>query len=256
VVVRVLSIAAFALFACTDGDDDNPDTGITDAGFLSDGCYLDNPPRDSGINLPACNPANGQGCEVSSGRYCVWNYQTDDGSCRCLGDAPKARGEACNEFLQDWAAGNVCIQVGHDVAATCHPVCTQEDPRECDALNTNQETFACFALQRSNGTATEQHGLCVSAGQACNPLDDQCPVTETCVLVSISAAVCRPSGNVPLGGDCSLDECEKGGVCVPLLDQNGNPLGTLCYEPCDLVTPTCMMGACTDVGIEGFGLCI
>jgi hypothetical protein len=252
--VRVLLVAALALVGCPDGDDDNPDGGSTDLGFLEDGCPIDNPPLDSGINLPPCNPANGQGCEVSSGRFCVWSWEDDEGSCRCLGEAPKLAGEACSEELQDCAAGLSCI--GVTGAPICHPVCTQANPAECEAYNTPTEIFACFALQRANGSTTVRYGLCISAGQSCDPLDDQCPATDTCVLVSTSASVCRPSGTVPIGGDCELEECAKGGVCVPLVDQNGNPLGTTCYEPCDLAAPMCLAGACTDVGIEGFGLCI
>jgi hypothetical protein len=60
---------------------------------------------------------------------------------------------------------------------------------------------------------------------------------------------------VPIGGDCSIDECAKGGLCVPLVDANGNLISTNCYEPCPLPAGPCAAGTCSDVGIEGFGIC-
>ncbi len=254
VVMRLLLAAALMTCACTGGgDDNNPDVGVPDSGKGPDGCGLDNQPRDGGVNLGPCNPADGTRCEVSSGRYCVWDYETDEGACRCLGDAPKNAGESCSLDAKDCAAGLACISING--MATCYQVCTQQNPMECDRLNTPDVTFACFPIRTATGQTT-MYGLCDGLGRPCDPLIDQCDATETCVLVSTRSAVCLPSGPVPLGGDCSVDECAKGGLCVPLVDQNGNPLGTKCYEPCDLGTPACGAGSCTDVGLDGFGICL
>jgi hypothetical protein len=155
--------------------------------------------------------------------------------------------------LQDCAPGLTCINIEGN--PMCYQVCTQDNPLECDALNDGTNTFLCFPIVRGDQTVTQNFGLCVGR-ESCNPLDDRCASDETCTLITASSNACLQSGPIPIGGDCSMDFCMKGGVCVPLTDQNGNPLGTNCYEPCDLTAPECSAGACQDVGIEGFGLCL
>ena len=252
--MRLLLAAALVLSAC-DGGDDSPDAGGTDVGFLDDGCSIDNPPVDSGIALPPCNASNGTGCVVSSGRYCVWSFERDEGSCRCLAEAPKQFGEACDGVAQDCAAGLLCLPINGQPAA-CHQVCEQDSPVACEPYNTATTLALCTPLQRVDGTITMKFGLCVDR-TICNPVIDQCAATETCEFLGGDSPICVTSGFVPLGGDCTREICAKGGICLGLVDENGNPIDPICYEPCDPNAPVCTAGTCARLqGIEDWGVCL
>jgi hypothetical protein len=148
-----------------------------------------------------------------------------------------------------------CLHIGGEPEAKCYKVCDLLTSAECDPLTTQELGYACLALNRSGGLTTK-NGLCAPIGVPCDPLDDRCTADETCSLITTRLAVCQEQGAVPIGGDCTMDQCLKGGVCVPLVDGNGNPLGTKCYEPCDRNAPACGAGMCTDVGLDRIGLCL
>ncbi len=253
-VVRLLLLAALSLAACPGGGDDTPpDGGTPDSGKGPDGCFDTPSTADTGVNVTACDPTRGTGCDVVTSRYCVFDFTEDHGACRCLGDAPHELGQGCSALQQDCAPGLVCINIGD--GEICYQACEPGDPTRCDALDSAEETFLCSALIRPDDSVTMNYGICFG-GRACDPLDDRCAADETCALVSANANVCAPAGSVPIGGDCSTEQCAKGGVCVTLSDADGNPIGTDCYEPCDVAAPACSAGTCTDVGIEGYGLCL
>jgi hypothetical protein len=248
--VRVLIAGVLSLSACT--GDTTPDSGIVDTGPGPDGCY-DVPFRgDTGVNVAPCDPNDGTGCDTSTLRYCVWDFEEDNGKCRCLGDEPKALGENCSMPLQNCSPGLSCLNI--EGAPKCYQVCTQADPAECEAISDPMTTFLCYPIQRGDESITLEYGLCVGQA-ACDPLDDKCASDETCSLVNARLNACEMSGMVPFGGDCTMENCMKGGVCVGLVDPNGNPLGTKCYQPCDFTMPMCMTGTCMNVGIEGYGIC-
>lgn len=256
--MRLILVACSLLLAACDGayDDLNVDAGPADSGRGPDGCPIGSALPDASINVPTgpCDPATGGGC--SGERTCIWQFDTDQGACECLSDAAPPLDEPCGEERGECGPGLACLLFEESAAPACFQVCSLPDGDECAQLDTAEEVFLCFALTRRNLGVTERFGVCAPVGRPCDVLQDDCASDESCTLISSDVAACTPAGDVPLGGDCSVDACVKGAACASLVDQNGQPLGTRCYEPCDLNTDACSAGTCTDVGSTRFGLCI
>lgn len=248
----LLVLVPFFLASCEGGDDLLVDAGPADSGRGPDGCPI-GAQRDASISI-TCDPATGGGC--AGDRACVWQLETDEGACRCTTDTTAGRSERCNGDFPECGPGLACLQFDAFAESTCFQVCTLPEGAECAPLDTAEAVFLCFAVDRGELGPTEGFGVCAPLGRPCDILQNDCPTGETCALITPQVTACAPAGNIPVGGDCTVGDCVRGTTCASLVDQNDQPLGTRCYEPCDLGAASCSAGTCTDVGADGFGLCL
>jgi len=237
---------AFGLAACSGSE--TPDAGTVDAGPADTGVEPDAGEIDSGVQGP-CNPIDGTGCNEPD-RFCVLQTDTDDGQCRELIGAVGHEQE-CNPSLQNCEAGFACLQIQGENAATCRKVCKLSMNEGCEGLTGGSAAYSCnIRLQ-----GIRQHGFCGPAADACDPLDNMCPMAENCDFVDSNGATgCVPAGSTQAGGNCSMDRCARGNLCVTLQNVSMDPT---CYQPCDLQNPTCTQAnyVCGDIGAP-FGLCV
>jgi hypothetical protein len=232
---------------------ETPDGGVPDAG--EDPCANAND-DGGGIVITSCNATDGTRCDISRNLTCTWNISTDEASCQCLA-FPKALGEPCGGENGVCGAGTVCLGLSSAPDPICRKVCDLAEGTGCEQviMDDPSNAYTCVPLRRQNDVLTETYGICFGVGTACDPFDDQCPTDQACGLIG-RAAASRPLGAPMIVENCGADDpCVRGGICVPLVDQMGNPLGTKCYEPCALDSPMCSDGQCADVGLA-FGLCI
>jgi hypothetical protein len=235
----LLLLSSLALAACGGGSNAGPvDAGPGDASSADTG-VVDAGPVDAG----PCDPTTGGGCAAD--RFCVWlpSGAVELVQCRTIGD--KALNQACSTSLQDCAAGMTCLQLQGDESPTCRQVCTP-DGEECDALPDG--VYACTYLQDTS----RMHGFCRRTGGPCDPLDDRCAVSQVCSLTE-RGTFCERSGSTQPGGDCSMNACRRGGLCVALPD-----VAPTCYAPCDpmAMDPGCGTGRCARLEGYEFGICL
>lgn len=143
------------------------------------------------------------------------------------------------------------------------------------------------------GSSTSSSGASSSSGSGgacaespCKLVAPQCGCAagEGCTLDNMGARVCQAAGGVAPGGNCSLDDCAPGGIClgttpttptcgefcktdaqcdgpgglcvVGLNDGNGNPISgvSLCSENCNPTTNSgCISGTGCTFGQEQAG---
>ena len=249
--MTVVALASLSLSAaCLEpaGPAPGPDAGAVDEACLAASG------EDSGVLATACDPTDGTRCDLSRHQACVWDVIEDLGACRCSSvrvalDAP------CDLARQDCALGAACLFFANDDLPRCRGVCALEDGAGCEGPQglAPEHAFACAPVRRGpDARPTEAFGVCVDVGRACDPLQDRCPAAEACGLLGRVTA-CAARGAVGLGGSCVNQACDRGGLCVALADAAGNQIPPTCYQPCDIVNPDCMSGACADVGLA-FGL--
>lgn len=247
----IVIAGALLLFGCP-GEEPPPDGGSRDGG--PDRCANANA-DGGGIVIGACNATDGTRCDITRNLTCKWNLSTDQASCRCLSE-PLGINAPCDPQNDQCDSGHACIQLAGDPEPVCYKVCSYMDGVGCDEVRATDPAtaYACAPLRVATGDLTREYGICFGVGTTCDPFADQCPSDQACGLVGRVPA-CRPLGTRAIGQECSdTDQCVRGAVCVPLVDANGRPLGTRCWEPCRLEQPECTMGDCADVGLP-IGLC-
>lgn len=238
--------STLALAACS--GDDTPDAGPVDAGPVDTGVEVDAGPPDTGVQGP-CNPVDGTGC-IETDKFCVLQTSTDEGQCRELIN-PVGHEEVCSQQLQNCEAGFACLLLQGEDDPTCRKVCRVIGGEGCDGLSGSAAAYDCsLRLQ-----GVRDYGFCAPAAEACDPLNNQCPMAENCGFIDQEGNTgCIPAGPRQLGQTCNMDACARGGICVTLTNVSDTPT---CYEPCDLSNPTCMQAnyVCGDIGAP-FGLCV
>lgn len=250
--MRALSVTPFciglalALAGCSGSE--TVDAGPPDSGPVDTGVEPDAGEVDSGVQGP-CNPVDGTGCNQAD-QFCVLQTSSDDGQCRELINAAGHEQE-CNQSLQNCEAGYACLLLQGENAPTCRKVCDIRDGTGCAGLAGSSAAYACnIRLQ-----GIRRHGFCGPAAAACDPLDNMCPMAENCDFVDNDGNTgCVAAGPVLPGGNCSMDRCRRGNLCVTLQNVSMDPT---CYQPCDLQNPTCTQAnyVCGDIGAP-FGLCV
>jgi len=193
-------------------------TGTVDPTTTGGPCTVDCPP-----DLPAIDcDLLAQDCPPGS--KCSSNG--DLSFCAPLDPDPDGPGEACTvtaKGVDSCVAGAFCW-----VDGLCHALCTPDADPSCPAGS------ACV-----NGDGFAQ--ICVAS---CQPLLQDCPEGQVCVIPSSNVPVCGP--DVSGAGGAAGDVCEKINSCDPgnQCDQNGSVRGCAGASCC---TPFC------DLGIPEFG---
>lgn len=194
---------------------------------------------------PSCDPVAGTGCEVEAGTTCVWDPDTDRAACQVLTSHLLHR-DPCYPDEPSCGAGLTCTALRNDETTTCYQVCDPESGQGCEALGSGLQHFVCSALEGLS------QGVCLVAGSTCDPLLDSCGAGEVCGFRG-GQTTCLAAGEVPLGGDCSVNGCAPGGLCLKLTDR----ARAECFAPCDPGQPRCPGGDAVCSAIDGhpFGVC-
>jgi len=253
--IHALLTIALGAAACSE-ERERPDGGVVtrvDTGVPPDA----GEPPDSGeppdlgtMDAGPCNPVDGTGC--ADPQACVFVSNINVAQCRNIAAAPKAHEAACSNTLHDCDVGFTCIDLG--MGLTCHKTCDSNmGGVGCAGLTGSSPSYACVPL-RSNTGQSLLYGVCAGRGNTCVPYADQCGAGKVCSLVSMNPS-CEDAGAVPVGGDCTNDNCARGGICIFL---NGTPNPT-CYEPCNPQNPqlpACPQGTqCAGLQGQSFGVC-
>lgn len=203
------------------------------------------PGEPGSVTPPAeieCDPVANIGCEGA--RSCTYTPELNKASCAVLSAELEVE-EPCNPGLFECGASLACTALPKDEESTCYAVCDPATRVGCENVPGGSPTYTCMQL---DGLA---YGVCVGSGIECNPNADPCDDDETCSLLG-GRAVCVPSGEAVLGGDCSRERCAKGAVCVNMAGDRY----PRCYAPCDTSAGFC--GAeevCTGLVGQAFGVC-
>ena len=172
--------------------------------------------------------------------------------CAPLDPSPGGPGEACTSTakgVDSCAAGSFCW-----VDELCHPLCNPDAAPACPPGQ------ACV-----NGDGLAQ--ICVAS---CNPLIQDCPEGQECVIPSSNLPVCAPdisgAGGEP-GDVCEFTNgCDPGNQCDQT-DSVPDCAGSSCCAPyCDTSAPvtTCPLGqtcllfypvGTAPAGLENLGTC-
>ncbi len=186
-------------------DSEVPDATANDAG---DGAAAEAGPD---------RPCTLGGTECNAGEKCSPEGTNQALVCRPAGD--KQQGEACGTAsVDDCAAGLACVAYSSTLS-TCEPLCNT------NVACADTAHQACFPWFGTNG---EVAGVCL--GDNCTPPSTGCSNGQRCTVYSSgnnTVTACAPAGTVPVGGDCSVDECVAGAMCVQTSSQQ------LCRAFCD-----------------------
>jgi hypothetical protein len=252
----LLPLTLIAVAACS--GDDRPDGGTIipsgDTGVPPDSGEL----PDAGEGFPdaeppeaggPCNPVDGTGCAGDLKCLFVPNLNTQQ--CRMLTTPVRGHEQMCNGL--DCDVGLVCLNLGE--GQKCYGVC---DPANggvgCEDLSGMADMYVCQGLQDMMSRPL-LYGACDGRGGACRPYEDMCAVGKVCSLPGAGMPSCEDEGAVAVGGDCSTDNCMRGGICI---DLTGGP-GPRCYVPCNPQMPMmsgCAMGVmCNGLMGQSFGIC-
>ncbi|MCA9552082.1 MAG: hypothetical protein KC933_18725 [Myxococcales bacterium] len=250
----LIPIAALALsVAACSGTSETPDAGIAgDSGVEADSGVEPDAGEEVDAGVGPCNPVDGTGCEMDN--YCVYQSMTDKGTCRELINAMGFE-EVCDTGLQNCDPGMVCLKLSGENAATCRKVCRLREGTGCEGLGAGDiGAAASYACTLRLAGVVRTYGLCAPAADRCDPLDNMCGAQENCEIVQDDGTTgCIVAGSQPLGANCSMNSCRRGGVCWTMADVSMTPT---CYEPCTLPNGMCTTAnyACVNVGLP-FGLC-
>lgn len=223
----------------TTGATASPSTGGVEPTTGCDGACPDLPALDCDLLAQDCPP----------GSKCSSNG--DVTFCAPLDPSPGGPGEACTvtaKGVDSCAAGSFCW-----VDDRCHALCSPDADPSCPPDQT------C-----TNGDGLAQ--ICVTQ---CNPLIQDCPEGQECVIPSSNVPVCAPdfsgAGGEP-GDVCEFSNgCDPGNQCDQT-DSVPNCAGSSCCAPyCDTAAPgTCPMGqtcllfypvGTAPAGLENLGTC-
>ncbi len=245
------ALLAASLTACSErelasdtSDDSSTSTGSSTGTTPTTGCV-----GDCGRDLPAID------CDLLAQDCPPGNKCSSNGDvtfCAPLDPSPGVPGDACTitaKGVDSCAAGSFCW-----VDKVCHAICSPDADPSCPPGQ------ACI-----NGDGLAQ--LCVAS---CNPLIQDCPEGQECVIPSSNLPVCAPdisgAGGEP-GDVCEFTNgCDPGNQC----DQTDSVpacAGSSCCAPfCDASLPvtTCPMGqtclifyaaGTAPAGLENLGTC-
>ena len=173
-------------------------------------------PEDTGdleedvVEPSPCTPLGG---ECGAGFNCLPNQAETALECVAAGDGKLNEACAANT---DCGEGLVCIP-WDDTQAYCRPFCEGgEEPKGCKA-----QLDVCLPWVEGLN-----FGVCL--GDDCLPPKQGCPEGMRCSIMLDGVFSCVPEGPVPLGGDCTEEDCVAGARCVS--DFNGY----ICTELCQL----------------------
>lgn len=150
---------------------------------------------DTGETLKSCTLG---GDECAEDENCA---PSDDGYslvCRKAGSVQP--GGRCLAH-EDCSKGSACITYWQDIAY-CKPLCSQ-------SVSCPEEFQICLPWFGNEGTLA---GVCF--GTNCTPPDIGCAEGDRCTVLGNQVFDCVPAGPVPVGGDCSEEDCVAGAVCV------------------------------------------
>lgn len=158
---------------------------------------------DASEDAAADRPCTLGGDECEPGEKCAPVGAADALVCRPDGD--KQIGQVCGEAgTDDCVSGAACVPYDSSTS-TCVAL--------CDGTVACAESYeACFDWFGPDGDVA---GICL--GDGCEPPAVDCENGERCTVLSTAdeaVAACVPAGTVPVGGDCSVEECEPGAMCV------------------------------------------
>ncbi len=265
------------LFACGDGGGGN-DFGDAGAGTTDMGSPADGGPTgtDMGASPLTCDPVADTGCSLTE--ICRVTPAFDDGVC-IVPAGERGAGESCDATAQDCGGGLICGALPGAEADSCVRLCEVDGDRGC-----GQDAF-CQPLQ-----AGDRFGVCIDSCDIFDP--SSCPAGQACFDTGGPARQCLPAGNGGDGDPCvAADECQAGfscvggndatcepicdpnapdpdadcpgmmEICLPLVDQDGEPLD---FGFCDVVpecslfdTGTCPEGdACGLTGTFDYPVCV
>jgi hypothetical protein len=246
--------ASTLLFAACSDEEERPDVGVSvDSGVLPDsgeapdaGGLPDAEPAEAGV----CDPVDGTGCADPQRCYFV-TPPLNTAQCRIPPAMPRQHEETCSGTNCD--VGLVCLDLGS--GAKCHGVCDQtRGDIGCEDLSGMRDMYVCNGVM--SGMVDLAYGACFGRGGNCVPHNDTCSADKVCSLpTGMGAPTCEDAGNVAIGGDCSTDNCMRGGICINLM---GGP-GPICFVPCNPQMPMnsgCPMGVtCNGLTGQAFGIC-
>lgn len=187
-----------------------------------------------------CNPIVGAGADCDCEHPCPYDQGCFPGTC---GTLPRKCRPGC--FPGGSQRGQYADRCGSESqGATSVPAyCSALPPSEATAQN---KGGACAPMDAVGPT----NAMCSITRQDCPdaPLDKNSPVSPTnplikysCVPASPKGNICLPAGSIPESGTgCEYDTCgdtakacQKGLLCVTLIDQSGSPLGpATCRKQC------------------------
>jgi hypothetical protein len=226
------------------------DAAIPDAGFpgvLPDGGDTDGSLPDSGPAAPvyACDFANNTGCDV--GDRCTVLTDVDAGTqaLACVTDmGGKAEGATCEPGMPVEECYNKLI-CNNMVPHVCSRLC---ELGGTDCVGANEYCIADGTITNyPDGVVPDGMGVCTFL---CNVLDQNCPSSLACYLLSLDGrGQCSSPGAGVRGDNCTWSgECAEGFDCAfP---------GGKCRAYCD-GTHTCAVGTDTCQSLGGsLGLCV
>lgn len=142
------------------------------------------------------------GGECGDGNRCIPVGPNESLVCRPNGTV--AVGDECGESgVDDCVNGAVCVAYDFDVSF-CMDLCSIGD----ESVVCPEDDQFCYPYF---GPAGSTAGICL--GEDCTPPAVGCPPGQRCTVLAGPVFDCVPAGEVPAGGDCSVDDCEAGTIC-------------------------------------------
>ena len=150
---------------------------------------LDNPEALTYCTLGGGECKDDENCAPSDDGYAL--------VCRKAGSTPA--GGRC-KVHEDCAKGLACAIYWEDIGY-CKPLCS-------DSIACPEGYQICMPWYGYGGKTA---GLCF--GSDCTPPDNGCASGDRCTVLANQVFDCLPAGPVPVGGDCSKEDCVAGAVC-------------------------------------------
>jgi len=145
-------------------------------------------------------PCTVGGSECSEAENCIPAGDGQSLVCGLAGATPP--GGRC-KVHEDCIAGSACVAYSDDFGF-CKPLCSE-------GHGCSEPYQVCIPWF---GIAGAVAGACL--GTDCMPPDHGCPDGERCTVLANLVLECVPAGSVPVGGDCTQDECASGAICLDL----------------------------------------
>ena len=239
---------------------------------------------DNTTCTPSCTgkTCGDDGCGGSCGSCNAGETCNAAGTCETGTCTPNCAGKVCGDdgcggSCGSCNVGETCNANGTCETGTCTPNCAGKECGDdgcggsCGSCNAGENCNANGACETTSadgelgGNCSEQiacidnTNLCLGPQggqaicyQACNGASDtSCTQNNyTCQNVDSIGFVCLPdpTGNTPIGGDCSSEACVEAAICL-------NPDAPTCYEKCNAATDTCTTSGytCQDTGNADIG---
>lgn len=164
-------------------------------------------------------------------------------------------------YNSDCRSEYVCYPL-NSIEGVCWPRCDNPGRKCPSGYACNSKTGFCEGTQDVAQPCGGSYNYCkpglICAGpangqaycyEACDHfMDAFCKDNSICVEIDSETSICDFGGDVPVGGDCTYKDCQKGLICL------GNSVtGYKCYYACDRLdnNPKCPSGkVCTSISGE------